>query len=206
MKRALARRLGAVEGFRDPDPGLEQYATPTELAAQLIALADLHDDLAGRTVADLGAGTGMLGIAAATRNPHRVLAVERDPDAVAVGRANEPRVEPGVGVEWTVADATRPPLAAVDTVVMNPPFGAQDGAEHADRAFLAAASEVAAVSYSVHNAGSKAFVESFAGDRGGTVTHAFAAEFAVPAQFSFHTQDRAVLDVELFRVDWGRQS
>ncbi|MDL0141456.1 RNA methyltransferase, partial [Halobacterium salinarum] len=52
MKRALARRLGAVEGFRDPDPGLEQYATPTELAAQLIALADLHDDLAGRTVAD----------------------------------------------------------------------------------------------------------------------------------------------------------
>lgn len=203
MKRALEQRLAAVSGFDDPDPGLEQYPTPAGLAAHLVHLADLQGDLAGRTVLDLGAGTGVLALAAATRDPERVLAVERDPAALAVGRENEARVEPGVGVDWLLADATRPPLrSAADTVVMNPPFGAQRGNEHADRAFLETASGVASVSYSVHNAGSKSFVESFAADRGGAVTHAFAAEFAVDAQFDFHTSDRAVLDVEVFRIEW----
>jgi putative methylase len=202
VKRALARRLAAVEGFEDPDPGLEQYQTPADLAAHLVALADLHDDLAGRTVADLGAGTGTLALAAATRSPERVLAVELDADALRVARENERGVDPETSVDWLWGDTTRPPLSAVDTVVANPPFGAQRGNEHADRAFLAAASDLAGVSYTIHNAGSREFVESFAGDRGGEVTHAFAAEFAVSAQFEFHTSDREVLDVEVFRVKW----
>jgi len=191
-----------VEGFRDPDPGLEQYPTPADLAAHVVHLADLHGDLAGRRVVDLGAGTGMLALAAATRSPERVLAVELDAGALRVARENEAGVDPETRVDWLRADATRPPVAAVDTVVMNPPFGAQRGNEHADRAFLAAAADVAGVSYSIHNAGSREFVESFAGDRGGEVTHAFAAEFPVDAQFDFHTSDREVLDVEVFRIEW----
>jgi len=202
VKRALEQRLAAVEGFRDPDPALEQYPTPAGLAAHLIHVADLQGDLAGRMVADLGSGTGMLALAAATRDPARVLAVERDPGALAVARENEARVDPAEGVDWLRGDATRPPLADVDTVVMNPPFGAQDGNEHADRRFLAAASESAGVSYSIHNAGSQSFVESFAGDEGGDVTHAFAAEFDVDRQFEFHASDSETLDVEVFRIDW----
>lgn len=202
MKRALERRLATVEGFRDPSPELEQYPTPAGLAAHVVHVADLQADLAGRTVVDLGAGTGILALGAATRNPERVLAVERDAGALATARANEPRVDPGIDVDWIRGDAARPPLAAVDTVVMNPPFGAQAGNEHADRAFLAAASELAAVSYSVHNAGSESFVESFAADNGGSVTHAFAAAFDVDRQFAFHDADRETLDVELFRIEW----
>jgi len=202
VKRALAKRLAAVEGFADPDPGLEQYPTPADLAAHVLHLADLHGDLAGRTVADLGAGTGMLALAAATRSPARVLAVELDDEALAVGRENERRVDPETAVDWLRGDATRPPLSAVDTVVANPPFGAQRGNEHADRAFLETAADLAGVSYTVHNAGSEDFVESFAGDRGGEVTHAFAADFPVSAQFDFHTSDREVLDVEVFRIEW----
>ncbi|MGB9966052.1 METTL5 family protein [Halobacterium hubeiense] len=202
MKRALEQRLAAVEGFRDPSAALEQYPTPADLAAHLLHLADLHGDLAGRAVADLGTGTGMLALGAATREPERVFALERDPDALAVARENEARVDPDVAVDWLLADATRPPLSAVDTVVMNPPFGAQRGSEHADRAFLAATAEVASVSYSVHNAGSRSFVESFVADAGGEVTHAFAAEFDVDRQFDFHTSERERLDVEVFRVEW----
>ncbi|SEV94765.1 METTL5 family protein [Halobacterium jilantaiense] len=202
MKRALAKRLAAVEGFADPDPELEQYPIPADLAAHVLHLADLHGDLAGRSVADLGAGTGMLALAAATRSPARVLAVELDAEALRVARENERRVDPGTNVDWLRGDATRPPLSAVDTVVSNPPFGAQRGNEHADRAFLETAADLAGVSYTVHNAGSKGFVESFASDRGGEVTHAFAADFPVSAQFDFHTSDREVLDVEVFRIEW----
>jgi putative methylase len=202
VKRALERRLAAVDGFSDPDPGLEQYPTPAGLAAHVVHLADLQGDLAGSTVLDLGAGTGMLALAAATRAPERVLAVERDPAALATARENERAVAPEVAVDWLRGDATRPPVRAADTVVMNPPFGAQAGNEHADRRFLAAASDLAGVSYSIHNAGSQSFVESFAGDEGGEVTHAFAAEFAVDAQFDFHTSERELLDVEVFRIAW----
>ena len=203
MKRALEQRLAAVEGFRDPSAALEQYPTPADIAAHLLHLADLHGDLAGRTVADLGTGTGMLALGAATRNPERVVAVERDPDALTVARENERRIGPGVPVDWMLGDATRPPLSSVDTVVMNPPFGAQRGQRHADRAFLDAAADLAGVSYSIHNAGSKAFVESFAADRGGELTHAFAADFDVDRQFDFHTSETETLDVEAFRVEWA---
>jgi putative methylase len=102
------------------------------------------------------------------------------------------------------ADATQVPLSgeAEPTVVMNPPFGAQDGNEHADRAFLESTAEIAGVSYSIHNAGSADFVESFAADNGGEVTHAYSAEFDLPATFEHHTEDSQTIEVELFRVEW----
>lgn len=52
----------------------------------LEALADL--DLAGRSVLDVGTGTGVLAIAAARRGADPVAGVDVDPDAVEVARAN----------------------------------------------------------------------------------------------------------------------
>ncbi|QKY21535.1 methyltransferase [Halolamina sp. CBA1230] len=202
-KRALAERLHGLAGFRDPDVRLEQYPTPPDLAAHLLHLADLQGDIAGRDVLDLGTGTGILALAAACRDPARVLGLERDADALAVARENERAIAPGTSVDWLRADATRPPLSAVSTVVTNPPFGAQSGNEGADRAFLRTAASLADVSYSIHNAGSRDFVESFAADEGGEVTHAFAAEFEVPRLYEHHEQERAEIDVELFRIEWG---
>lgn len=202
MKRALARRLAAVEGFRDPSVSLEQYATPPELAANIIHVADLQGDL-DRQVVDLGTGTGMLALAAATRRPPRVIGLDLDRDALTVAQANEDRVAPATAVSWIQADATTPPLDVADvTVVSNPPFGAQHGRRGTDRAFLDTARAHAVVSYSIHNEGSREFIEAYAGDHGGTVTHAFAAAFPVDAQFDFHTQDRAELAVEVYRIEW----
>jgi putative methylase len=217
-KAALERRLSRVEAFADPTVELEQYPTPADLAAQLVHLATMQGDLAGRTVVDLGTGTGMLALGAAVHGPARVLALDRDPDALAQARENERRVAdagssaPATEVEWLLADATRAPLCVSDstagsdrentTVLMNPPFGAQAGNEHADRAFLETAGEVAGVSYSIHNAGSREFVEAFAADEGGEVTHAFRAELALPRQFDHQTSEREVVDAEVFRIRW----
>jgi putative methylase len=202
-RRALARRLEAVDQFADPRVDLEQYPTPADVAAHLLHLADLQDDLNG-TVLDLGAGTGALALAAACRDPERVVGLELDPGALSTARENERRVGPGTAVDWVCGDVRAFPLdpEAPTTVVANPPFGAQDGAAGADRPFLAAAADHAAVSYTLHNAGSRAFVESFAADRGGEVTHAFAVEFDVDRQFPFHEDDRRTLDVEAFRIVW----
>ena len=107
-------------------------------------------------------------------------------------------------IHWAQADATCAPLCieGPTTVVANPPFGAQDGRKHADRAFLETTAEIADVSYTVHNAGSRDFVEAFVADVGGEVTHAFEATFDLDRQFDFHEADSRELTTEVFRVVW----
>ncbi|MFC5136150.1 MULTISPECIES: METTL5 family protein [Haloferacaceae] len=207
-KRSLATKLGVVAGFENPRATLEQYPTPPDLAAHVVHLADLQGDVDGRTVLDLGAGTGMFALAAALRGPARVVGVELDRTALTTARRNERRIAASAPVHWIQGDATRPPVTFSEpvTVVMNPPFGAQDGNRNADRSFLATASELATVSYSVHNAGSREFLEAFAADNGGEVTHAFAADFAVDAQFEHHTEGSRELDVEVYRIEWESAS
>jgi len=200
----LAQQLGVVAGFDDPRAPLEQYRTPPEVAASLVHTADLQGDIEGQTVLDLGCGTGMLALAAALRGPERVIGLDLDPTPLSTALTNERRVSTTTTVEWLRADATREPLCLPDpvTVVMNPPFGAQSGNEHADRAFLETTAELAEVSYSIHNAGSRDFVDSFAADNGGDVTHAFAVELDLPRQFEFHDADSAKIDAEAFRIVW----
>lgn len=202
-RRRLEQELAVVAGFENPRAPLEQYHTPPDLAAHIVHVADLNGDVEGRTVLDLGCGTGMLALGAALRGPDRVVGVDVDPSPLRTAAENERKVAARAAVEWIRGDATRVPLCCEDaTVVMNPPFGAQSGNEHADRAFLETATDLAAVSYSVHNADSRAFVESFAADNGGEVTHAFRAAFDLPKQFDHHEEGSRSIDAEVFRVDW----
>lgn len=203
-KRALERRLAELEGFEEPRAALEQYATPARLVAQVVHRASLEGDLAGRTVVDLGTGTGPFALAAAASGATRVVGVDVDRGPIEIARRNERVFSPETPVDWVQADATRPPLSTSGstTVLANPPFGAQDGSEGTDRAFLAAAASLASVSYTVHNAGSRDFVESFVADEDGVVTHAFEAAFAVDRQFDFHTEERRELTVEVYRIAW----
>ncbi|WP_396612676.1 METTL5 family protein [Haloferax sp. S1W] len=205
-KAALEAQLAVVAGFENPKVALEQYPTPPDLAAHLVHLADLRGDIDGKTVVDLGTGTGMLALGAALRSPARVFGVELDADALATALDNARRVGATAPVHWVRADATRLPLCLSDgdqvTVLMNPPFGAQRGNEHADRAFLESVASVADVSYSVHNEGSKEFIEAFADDVDADVTDAFRATFDLEHQFDFHEDDRRELDAEVFRIEW----
>ena len=205
-KRALEGQLAVVAGFENPRASLEQYPTPPELAAHVIHLADLHGDIENRTVVDLGAGTGMFTLGAALRGPKRVIGLELDGGPIRTAMDNRRRVGTTTPIHWLQADATRPPLSLDEpaTVVMNPPFGAQNGQAGADRGFLKTAAEIAGVSYSVHNTGSRAFVEAFAADNGGEVTHGFAAAFEVHKQFDHHTERRREIETEVYRIEWNR--
>lgn len=213
-RRKLARTLESLADFSEPSAELEQYLTPAELAAHVIHLARVQGDLtradggAPHPVIDLGTGTGVLGIGAALAGAPSVVGIDVDRAGLAVARENVRRVDPEGAIEsrleWVQADVTRHPFACTHaTVVSNPPFGAQHGNRHADRAFLETAREVGSVSYTIHNAGSQSFVESFAADEGGEVTHAFRAPFPVERRFDFHTDEEAELVVEIFRIEWS---
>ncbi|RQG97017.1 METTL5 family protein [Natrarchaeobius chitinivorans] len=207
-RRQLARVLESLEDFADPSVELEQYLTPPDLAAHLTHLANLQGDL-DRRVIDLGTGTGMLAIAASLAGAERVVGIDVDPNALSLARHNASVVDSDGGridgLEWVRGDVTRHPFSITGaTVVSNPPFGAQRGNRHADRAFLETARELAGVSYTIHNEGSQAFVESFTADGDGEVTHAFRATFPIERRFDFHTADRETLKAEVFRIEWNR--
>ena len=170
-RRELERRLESVVGFADPDLGLEQYTTPAAIASTLVHEATLRNDLR-RPVVDLGTGTGILAIGVALVADIPVIGLDVDPRALATAAANERAL--GVDIDWICADIESVPLCPRErlTVLMNPPFGAQLGNRGADRAFLDACGDLAACSYSIHNQGSRPFIESYASQRGGSVTHA----------------------------------
>ena len=201
-RRTLARRLESVTDFAEPSVDLEQYLTPPDVAAHVLHFASLQGDLTDRLVVDLGTGTGMFAIGASQFAPERVVGLDVDAEALTLARANERRVGGETQIDWVRGDAGRPPLEIDSaTVLSNPPFGAQR--RHADRPFLESARALAAVSYTIHNEGSQSFVESFAADHGGAVTHAFRATFDLEHRFAFHAEASRELEAEVFRIEWA---
>lgn len=200
----LERALSTLAGFAHPRVDLEQYPTPAAPAAHLLHLASLRGDLTKRPVLDLGSGTGILAIGAVLAGAVEVIGLERDSAAIDIARSNEKDNGLADSVSWVRGDASAAPICPSEplTVLMNPPFGAQKEHRHADRAFLETVSDVAAVSYSFHNAGSESFITNFVTDHGGQVTDKAAVEFDLGRQFDFHTSESRAIDVEFYRIEW----
>src|SRR5512136_1668616 len=125
--KQLEMTLQRVRGFSRPQAALEQYQTPAPLAARLLYHALMKGDIEGKRVCDLGCGTGVLAIGAALVGAESVTGIEIDEKAVEVATANAALLD--AEVTFIVADVNDPGLperiGSCDTVVMNPPFGAQ---------------------------------------------------------------------------------
>ena len=195
----LERLLENLEGFSDPSLRLEQYQTPAPLAARLLYHAALRGDIEGRRVCDLGCGTGILAIGAALLGAQAVVAVDIDQSALAIASRNAECA--GVEIRFLQVDvkdpATPGQVGVCDTVVMNPPFGAQQ--LHADRPFIDFALSVAPVVYGVFNAGSRDFVASYIAGRG-AVDEVIGGLLPIRRTFAFHTRDLREIPVEIMVI------
>lgn len=103
--KQLVAVLEQVKPFGAPRYELEQYGTSPELAASILfAVATAYGDVAGLHVADLGCGTGILGIAAAVLGAAHVTAVDVDGDALAQAAANATAVDVDADMSFVRAD------------------------------------------------------------------------------------------------------
>ena len=100
--RHLEMTLQRISGYAHPRAVLEQYQTPAPLAARLLYHALMKGDIEGKTVCDLGCGTGVLAIGASLLGAGYVKGIDSDPDAVR--RAEENAAQHDVHVEFIVAD------------------------------------------------------------------------------------------------------
>lgn len=191
-QRRLEMLLEKVEGFESPSAALEQYATPAVLAAEMLHFAYMQGDLED-TVFDLGCGTGILAIGAKLLGAREVTGFDLDRKALEIARRNAEAM--GVDVEFVHADISEID-GHVNTVVMNPPFGAQ--AKGSDRPFLLSALRTSDVVYSIHNSGSHDFISRFIGDA--RITDWYTTAFPLKRTFKFHKKDVEIINVEIYRI------
>jgi putative methylase len=193
MKRKqLEMKLEKLEGFSSPSFQKEQYATPASVAAEMLFLAAMNGDMGA--VCDLGCGTGVLAIGAALLGA-RAFGVEIDSGALEVAQRNADML--GADVDFIQADVRSVCLKGIDTVIMNPPFGAQKSSS-GDRAFLRKAMEIAGAVYSLHNRGSERFIRSYI--KPCAVQEIRPIAYPLKRSFEFHSKNVKIIEVDLYRI------
>jgi len=141
-----------VPKFSNPSEALEQYITPSDIAADMLWLTYMTNDLSGKLVFDLGCGTGRLSYGALLLGANHVICIDIDYDALSKARGFL-ELRTNVPVSFVAGDIRESiPIREVRdcTVVMNPPFGVHLSLRGADMDFVRAALSICRDVYSLH--------------------------------------------------------
>jgi putative methylase len=193
--RKLEISLEGLAKPSDPDPHLEQYTTPADIAADMVWTALSFGDIQGRSVVDLGCGNGILGIGAAMLGAESVRCYDVDMKMVSLAKANAERSKVQIEVECSDVGSIK---GRFDTALQNPPFGAQNPG--ADRPFLKTAIRISGVAYSLHLAETTDFLLKFCKSQGAEVQHIKNYKFKIPFMFEFHRKPAEFVEVSLLRI------
>ncbi|HEX3013909.1 MAG TPA: METTL5 family protein [Methanobacterium sp.] len=199
-KRHLEMMLQQIPPHKSPKVHLEQYTTPSDIASDILWNAYSLGDIEDKKVVDLGCGTGIFAIGAALLGAREVTGVDIDPDALEIARiqASEMGVEDNIEfISKDIQDFT----GNADTVIQNPPFGAQKAGKNADRIFMKKAMEIAPVVYSFHIKETEEFVEKFFNSLNGYISHRFYYGFNIPKIYDFHKKEKISVNVIVLRVE-----
>lgn len=199
-KSRLAIILSGLEGFNTPKVRQEQYLMDSEIGAFVLWNAYILGEIEGKVIADLGCGTGLLGIGALLLGAKRVFFVDSDEKALQIAKNNISKVKSegySVGKAESVCRDIAKLKMKADVVIQNPPFGTK--VKHSDVIFLEKALETAAVVYSFHKSESNAFLERFSAGKNAKITHIWDFRFPLKATFGFHRRQIHRINVSCFR-------
>jgi putative methylase len=206
-KGQLAIILSKLRGFDSPKVSSEQYAVDPEIAASVLWQALYSEKVRVRTIADLGCGTGILGIGALLVGAKKVFFVDNDENSLNIAKDNlslfiksessyEGLIKGGVElIHKDIADFNE----KVDTVIMNPPFGTK--IRHFDRFFLEKAMKIAKTIYSFHKSESKGFIFAFAKDHGFRLAGQMDFSWPMKQTMGFHRKKIHRIPVSCFILE-----
>jgi putative methylase len=195
-KRDLEIAIQSIPPHTKPKVNFEQYTTPADLAADLLFRACYtYGDINGKSVIDLGAGTGRLAIGAAILGARSVVGIDVDSVALHVASSNSRRMH--VQVDWVIGDIESI-RNLFDTVIMNPPFGTKQ--EHADVRFLRVALGIGKVIYSIHKSTTHSFISRWLKDHDAELEVVIETTMSIPHQFDFHEKRRHLVAVDVLRI------
>jgi putative methylase len=198
--RRLAMLLSGLLPHPCDSVELEQYTTDGNLAARWLADISAFDDLTeGCTVADLGAGNGVLGLGALVLGAGRATLVETDQAACDVAKSNAESIGFADSVEVIQAMLGSDPvdLGSADVVISNPPWGRQ--IPRADRPFLEAMIAAAVPTHLLHSA-EATHIQPLFEAAGWSAERYGEADFALPAAYSHHSRQRGRTRAAFWRL------
>jgi len=199
-KRDLAVILSKLKGFSEPSWELEQYETPSEIAADWIWQAALKGDIRGKVILDAACGPGILGVAALLMGAKKVFFLDKDSKIMETCQENIETIQKEYEIKESEFITGNISLfdEKVDVVVENPPFGTKE--KHIDKLFLERAFVVSKIIWSMHKSATKGFVEAISKNHKFVITDYFTYEFPIKATFKFHEKPVKKVDVGLWRM------
>ena len=202
-KIELAILLSKLKTFNKSKLNEEQYATDSQTAADLLWHAFLLEDIKKKKIADLGCGTGILGLGALILGAEKCYFIDSDSEALCIAKENLKFIENKLNIDlkgkviFIHSDISKF-SEKVDTVIENPPFGTKE--EHADRAFLEKSIESANIVYSFHKTSTLSYLSRFITIRKGKITHFFRYQFPLKQTMFFHRAKIKRIDVTCLRI------
>ena len=142
----IISELESLETFSSPKDYLEQYQTPLSVAGEMIHYISNNYDLNNYSIADLGCGTGILGISAALCGCKNVFLFDIDEEALEIAKNNIEKLELEDNIQIIQMDVNQLRNCNklnkyFDLVITNPPFGIRSE-NGADIEFLKTASYI----------------------------------------------------------------
>lgn len=197
-KKELEILLQKVPLPNKPIPNLEQYMTPAGIAADVIFTAHQFGDIQNKTILDLGCGTGIFSVGAALTGAKKVMGIDADKDIITI--AKEYAKKNNLEIEFMTMDIKNVQTKC-NTVIMNPPFGAQKSNRKADRKFIEKGFEISQILYSIHLKKTIPFLEKMISSLSGNIT--YRKDYAFPIRWAFEFHDKKVVyyDVTLLRIE-----
>ncbi len=196
-KKELEIILQRVPNFKNPIPNLEQYLTPANIAADIIYLAFQYGDIKNKTIVDLGCGTGIFCFGAFIAGADKVIGVDIDKNSIDIAR-NYSNIN-NYEVNFFVENIENVNLKC-DTILMNPPFGAQKGNINIDRRFIEKGFEISSVIYSLHLSKTIDFIQKLVKKKGGEIVFFKNYEFPIKWSFDFHKKRLVNYNVTLLKI------
>jgi putative methylase len=202
-KIKLAILLSSLKTFNKSKLKEEQYATDSQTASDLLWHAFLLGDVKKKTIADLGCGTGILGLGALILGAEKCYFMDSDSEALDIAKENLKFVEEKLDIKlkdkavFIHSDILKF-SEKVDTVIENPPFGTKE--EHIDRIFLEKAIDTASIIYSFHKTSTLSYLSRFVKGKGAKITHFFRYQMPLKQTMFFHRAKIKRIDVTCLRI------
>jgi len=189
--------LQNVPFYERPNPFIEQYMTPANIAADIIFIAFRFGDIQNKKIVDLGCGTGIFSIGASIANAKEVVGIDVDKESIQIAKKYAKKNNNTIQfINQDVKDVE----IKCDTVITNPPFGAQKSNRWADRGFIEKGFEISKVIYSLHLTKTIPFIEKLVSALDGEIDFKKNYEFSIKHTYFFHTKKLEKLDVTLVRI------
>jgi putative methylase len=206
-KAELEKALEAIPRHPSPRPEWEQYRTPPAIAAELLLAAHREGAVAGKRVLDLGCGTGTFAIGAALLGARLATGVDLDSHAIHMAQECAAGLHVAERTWFVCSDVAdwRSDPDHFDTVVMNPPFGAQKGNRHADRVFYARAAEAVQPFGNVWflaQERTEGYLGAMAEELGAKVEKVGAWDYPLEATMAHHSKAAQLVRVGGYRLAW----